>query len=218
MTPSKSSTGAPARSSIRSPRSASPSGRSSCSRPTTGRWCGPAGTQPAEPTSVSELTATGEASGPCAAARGARSKAECACRPSSPGPAQVPAGQVMAAVASTLDLFPTLARSAGAALPRDRSYPGRDLTDLLRGTTDGHEREPRPFYLLLRSSTSGSTALARWKLFPPHHRLSRAGADQLVVRAYAEADGAAPPALARAGALRPEPRYRRDARRGGRAS
>ena len=86
VTPSRSSTGAPARSSTRSPRSTSPSGHSFCSPPIMGRWCGRRRTELHRPITASEPTATEGASGRCAAARGPRSKAECACRPSSRGP------------------------------------------------------------------------------------------------------------------------------------
>jgi len=79
-------------------------------------------------------------------------------------PGQVLPGQVISAVVSTLDLFPTLARLAGAELPRDRSYPGRDLTDLLHGATDGHEPEPRPFFYYFGPQLQ-AVRRGTWKLF-----------------------------------------------------
>ena len=47
-------------------------------------------------------------------------------------PGTIPAGQSSADLASTLDLFPTIARAAGAAVPDDRVYDGHDLLPALR--------------------------------------------------------------------------------------
>ena len=79
-------------------------------------------------------------------------------------PGQIPAGQVVAEMASTLDLFPTLARLGGANLPRDRSYPGNDLGDLLRGTKTAHEERSFFYYFgpQLQAVRCGA-----WKLFLP---------------------------------------------------
>lgn len=43
----------------------------------------------------------------------------------------VPAGSVTPALASTLDIFPTMASLAGVPLPSDRSYDGVDLSPVL---------------------------------------------------------------------------------------
>jgi uncharacterized sulfatase len=48
-------------------------------------------------------------------------------------PGVVPARQVCADPASTLDLLPTLAAFAGAEMPKDRVYDGFDLGATLRG-------------------------------------------------------------------------------------
>ena len=79
-------------------------------------------------------------------------------------PGQIAAGQVIAAVASTLDLFPTLARLAGAQMPRDRFYPGKDLTGVLRDSNDVIEREPRPFYYYFGPQLQ-AVRRGEWKLF-----------------------------------------------------
>jgi arylsulfatase A-like enzyme len=50
-------------------------------------------------------------------------------------PARIPAGRVVREVASTLDLFPTLAALARARLP-DREYHGEDISRLLTGEAD----------------------------------------------------------------------------------
>lgn len=51
-------------------------------------------------------------------------------------PGRIPAGQVSAAPASTLDLLPTLAAAAGAAPPTGRPLDGRDLLPFLTGTDE----------------------------------------------------------------------------------
>lgn len=55
-------------------------------------------------------------------------------------------GQVCMDIASTLDLFPTIARAAGVGLPEGRVYDGYDLTPLLR---DGAAGPRGPFYYCL---------------------------------------------------------------------
>lgn len=56
-------------------------------------------------------------------------------------PAFIPAGQTCREVACSMDLYPTLARLAGATLPTDRVLDGRDILPLLRaapGATSPH--------------------------------------------------------------------------------
>jgi len=48
-------------------------------------------------------------------------------------PGVIPSGQSSADIASTLDIFPTLAQAAGAAIPKDRVYDGFDLLPMLKG-------------------------------------------------------------------------------------
>ena len=62
-------------------------------------------------------------------------------------PGVVRAGQVSMDLASTLDLFPTLAGAAGAAMPAGRVYDGVDLMPLLR---DGKPSPRTEFYYCLR--------------------------------------------------------------------
>jgi len=78
-------------------------------------------------------------------------------------------GQVCMDIASTLDLFPTIARAAGAALPEGRAYDGSDLMPLLRGEAAG----PRsPFYYCL-GDTLEAVREGPWK-----YRFARARAEQ----------------------------------------
>jgi arylsulfatase A-like enzyme len=53
----------------------------------------------------------------------------------------IPAGQVSADMASTLDLFPTIAGAAGAAMPADRVYDGSDIMPFLRGQAPSPRRD-----------------------------------------------------------------------------
>lgn len=61
-------------------------------------------------------------------------------------PGVIPAGQTSADPASTLDLFPTIAKAAGAALPTDRVYDGFDLLPSLRA---GSATPRKEFYYCL---------------------------------------------------------------------
>eukprot|EP00117_Sycon_ciliatum_P016740 scpid60333/ scgid16040/ Arylsulfatase G len=55
-------------------------------------------------------------------------------------PGHVPANRVSHALASSLDIFPTLVSMAGAKMPQNRMYDGLDLTDVLLNGNDsaGH--------------------------------------------------------------------------------
>jgi len=84
-------------------------------------------------------------------------------------PGVIPAGQVSADMATTLDFFPTLVKAAGGSLPADRTYDGFDILPFLQG------RGPSPrksfFYFLgrnLQAYREGS-----WKC-----RLARQDADR----------------------------------------
>jgi uncharacterized sulfatase len=75
-----------------------------------------------------------------------------------PGVAQ--AGQVRPEPCSALDVFPTAAALAGAALPAQRVYDGADLMPLLRG---GPAPAVRPFYYFLGRRLE-AVRLGPWKL------------------------------------------------------
>jgi len=74
----------------------------------------------------------------------------------------VPAGRTCAALAATLDLYPTFARLAGAALPTDRVLDGVDLTALLKA--DGDAKPPRQEFFYWRGSRLEAVRSGRWKL------------------------------------------------------
>ena len=75
-------------------------------------------------------------------------------------PGQIPAGQRSAEVATTMDIFPTLARLAGAEMPGDRTYDGDDIMPLLRG--EGESPQGRFFYF--RGSRLEAVREGDWKL------------------------------------------------------
>lgn len=81
-------------------------------------------------------------------------------------PGQIPAGSSTRAPAMTIDLLPTIAKLAGAEVPKDRIIDGRDIWPLLssrRAATSPHDA----FYFYwgreLHAVRSG-----KWKLHLPH--------------------------------------------------
>jgi len=67
-------------------------------------------------------------------------------------PGVIPAGQTSADPASTLDLFPTIAKAAGATLPADRVYDGFDLLPSLKNGTPTSRQD---FYYCLGKVMEG---------------------------------------------------------------
>ena len=53
---------------------------------------------------------------------------------------RIPAGRTTTAVGTTMDMFPTFAHYAGAAIPQDREIDGHDLSAVLEGRSEGEER------------------------------------------------------------------------------
>jgi arylsulfatase A-like enzyme len=92
-------------------------------------------------------------------------------------PGHIPHGAESAEPAMTIDLLPTVARLAGAAVPQDRIVDGRDIWPLVSGSSGaGSPHEVLYFYWgqELHAVRSG-----RWKLHLPHpyQSLEAAGAD-----------------------------------------
>ena len=80
-------------------------------------------------------------------------------------PGKIPAGEVRAGIATTMDLFPTLVKLAGGAPPTDRPFDGVDIWPLLSGQGPSprqdlyywsHNWESEPQLLAVREG--------RWKL------------------------------------------------------
>lgn len=90
-------------------------------------------------------------------------------------PSRIAPRGVTGALTSTLDIFPTFAILAGAALPANRSFDGQDLTSILlvdsqeRGnkTTGGHET-------LFHPDQFGQLSAMRLGKFKVHFRLTQA--------------------------------------------
>lgn len=78
-------------------------------------------------------------------------------------PQTIPAGSTRDEVATALDVLPTFAKLAGAAVPDDRIIDGKDISQLLTGSSNATSPRDRFFYhqgTKLRAVRSGP-----WKLF-----------------------------------------------------
>jgi arylsulfatase A-like enzyme len=85
-------------------------------------------------------------------------------------PGVIPRGQTSAEMASSLDLFPTLAKAAQAEMPSDRVYDGHDILPLLRGSA----KSPRHEFFYFRARQLDAVREGSWKL-----RLAREGRTDL---------------------------------------
>jgi len=77
-------------------------------------------------------------------------------------PGRVAPGRTTNELVAMLDLYPTLARAAGAAVPDDREFDGMDQTELLLGETD---RSPRDAVLVFSARTLLAVKWRRFKVF-----------------------------------------------------
>jgi hypothetical protein len=85
-------------------------------------------------------------------------------------PGKIKPGSIQSGIASTMDLFTTALRLAGAEVPRDRVIDGLDLTDTLqRGTPS-----PRHTMFFYRGTTLFAARKDRWKL----HLFTQKGYEQ----------------------------------------
>ena len=76
-------------------------------------------------------------------------------------PGRVPAGSTSDAVATAMDLLPTLAAWCGAELPDDRTIDGRDLGPVLAGSTSDSPHEAFFYY---QGPNLEAVRAGRWKL------------------------------------------------------
>jgi arylsulfatase A-like enzyme len=80
-------------------------------------------------------------------------------------PGRIPQGKVCSEIATTMDMLPTLAAIAGAAVPTDRVLDGKDISDLVHGR-EGARSPTKAFYYYghtqLMAVRSGT-----WKLHLP---------------------------------------------------
>ena len=92
-------------------------------------------------------------------------------------PGHIPKGVQTSEPAMTIDLLPTVARLAGAAVPQDRIVDGRDIWPLL-GTSAG-AASPHDVLYFYWGQELHAVRSGRWKLHLPHpyQSLEAAGAD-----------------------------------------
>ena len=92
-------------------------------------------------------------------------------------PGHIPRGAQSSEPAMTIDLLPTVARLAGAAVPQDRIVDGRDIWPLL-GTSAG-AASPHDVLYFYWGQELHAVRSGRWKLHLPHpyQSLEAAGAD-----------------------------------------
>jgi len=85
-------------------------------------------------------------------------------------PGRIPAGRVCDELASTLDLYPTLAGLIGAKLP-DRKIDGQDIAPLLLGQPNA---KPREVFYYYSGDELHAVRWRDWKLHLPHEYLTTA--------------------------------------------
>ena len=76
-------------------------------------------------------------------------------------PGRIPAGTTCSAVATSMDLFPTLAALGGAEVPPDRTIDGRDIGGLLLGEDTA---SPHEAFLYYSGNSLEAVRSGRWKL------------------------------------------------------
>ncbi len=77
-------------------------------------------------------------------------------------PAKIPAGKVCSEICGTIDVLPTFARLAGAAVPADRVIDGRDIWPLMAGRSGA--KSPHKAYFYYKGTTLEAVRSGRWKL------------------------------------------------------
>lgn len=87
-------------------------------------------------------------------------------------PGRIPAGTVCREPAMTIDVFPTLARLAGAELPK-RKLDGKDVWPLIAGEKDA--KSPQEAYWFYWGRELHAIRSGKWKLHFPHTYRTLAG-------------------------------------------
>jgi arylsulfatase A len=78
-------------------------------------------------------------------------------------PGRVPAGTICQELTTAMDFLPTLARAAGAEVPRDRVIDGLDVTDLWCGA-EGEAKSPHKAFLYHWRHEIEAVRVGEWKL------------------------------------------------------
>lgn len=81
-------------------------------------------------------------------------------------PGRIPAGTVCHEMAMTMDVLPTVARLAGAEVPRDRILDGKDIWPLMSGQRGAHT--PHDAYYFYWGRELQAVRSGRWKLHLAH--------------------------------------------------
>ncbi len=76
-------------------------------------------------------------------------------------PGTIEAGREASTVATAMDLYPTIARLAGATVPDDRVIDGVDLVEVL---LDGADETVRESFVYMVGGTISAVRVGRWKL------------------------------------------------------
>ncbi len=76
-------------------------------------------------------------------------------------PGEIPANTTVEAMATIMDLYPTIAKLVGADLPEDRIIDGRNIWPLLAGKTD---KSPHEVYYYYRLGRFEAIRIGEWKL------------------------------------------------------
>lgn len=85
-------------------------------------------------------------------------------------PGKIPAGLTRDELTTTMDLFPTFARLAGASLPQDRILDGRDIWPILSGQPGA--RSPHAAFYYYHGEQLQAVRAGPWKLYLPlEHQL-----------------------------------------------
>jgi arylsulfatase A-like enzyme len=79
---------------------------------------------------------------------------------------KIPAGTSTNELAATIDILPTLAKLAGAAVPGDRIIDGRDIWPLMSG--EPNARSPHDAYYYYWALELQAVRSGPWKLHFPH--------------------------------------------------
>jgi len=85
-------------------------------------------------------------------------------------PGRIPAGMVCSEIATTMDFLPTLARLAGAELPKDRIIDGKDIYALM--TKPGAKTPYEAFFYYFENQLEAVRS-GKWKLILEHKRGKR---------------------------------------------
>lgn len=90
-------------------------------------------------------------------------------------PGQIPAGQVSADMACTMDLYSTLIEAAGAQVPQDRVVDGKNILSFLKGS----DTSPRQVFYYWRGKQLRAVRKGKWKFRLNYRNRRTRESDQL---------------------------------------